>query len=343
MDRTFRHFSEALLDSPPMRNAISRSRSLVASALAACALALALAAIALAAAPLPKPSKAYTTPTGTHKVGLTLVTGSNPKAIEPGAAALGSQYALSGGSIQCPKAKKGPGFHQVPFAIFGFPGAKLKLVHGKYGFAKTIRQRETIPLGSTGVKAFTLKVKIAGTVLSPTKIAGTVTAKGGPCTTKKPLKYTAKLNSKVPVAPASASLASRHAQTGKSLHLKGEVVKAKAGKNGHPGSANSSTVILRSGSETVGKLALKDCNGLAINELTCSGKGTLRGVGAGLEVVIRWPCEIVGESGKFTCASVGSGFMISKGVTRATIRVKTAEANIEKLHRRFPVEVHIGG
>ncbi len=325
-----------------MRHALSRSFPPVASALGVGALSLLLAAVALAGAPLPKTGKAYTTSTGKHKVGLTLVTGaSDPTTIEPGSAALGSQYAMSGGSVQCPKAKKSPGLHGVPFAIFGFPGAKLKLVHGKYGFAKTIKQRETIPLGSSGAKPFTLKVKIVGTVLSPTKIVGTVTAQGGPCTTKKPLKYTTKLNLKVPVAPASASLASGQAQTGKSLHLEGEVVKAKAGKKGDPGSANSSTVILRSGSEGVGKLTLKDCNGLAINELTCPGKGTLRGVGSGLEVVIRWPCEIAGESGKFTCASVGTGFMSSKGTTRATIRVKTAQANVEKLHRKFPVEVQI--
>jgi hypothetical protein len=184
-----------------MRNALSRNRSLVASALGVGALSLLLAAVALAGAPLPKSGKAYTTPNGKHKVGLTLVTGASPKTIEPGSAALGSQFAMSGGSVQCPKAKKGPGFHGAPFAIFGFPGAKLKLSNGKYGFSKTIKQRETTPLGSSGVKPFTLKVKIAGTVLSPTKIAGTVTAKGGPCTTKKPLKYTTKLNPKVPVAP----------------------------------------------------------------------------------------------------------------------------------------------
>jgi hypothetical protein len=163
---------------------------------------LLLAAAALAAAPLPKTASAYSTGAGKHKVSITLVTGaSDPKKIEPGAAALGSQFALSGGSLQCPKAKKGPGFHGTPFAIFGFPGAELKLSHGKYAFSKTAKEANTAPLGSAGVKPFTLKVRITGTVLSPTKIAGTVTAKGGPCTTKLPLKYTAKPNPKLPVAP----------------------------------------------------------------------------------------------------------------------------------------------
>lgn len=71
-------------------------------------------------------------------------------------------------------------WHPVVPERLGFPGAKLKLVHGKYGFAKTIKQRETIPLGSSGAKPFTLKIKIVGAVLSPTKIVGTVTAKGAP-------------------------------------------------------------------------------------------------------------------------------------------------------------------
>lgn len=33
--------------------------------------------------------------------------------------------------------------------------------------------------------------------------------------------------------------------------------------------------------------------------------------------------------------------MSSKGITLATIRVKTAQANVEKLHRKFPVAIHI--
>lgn len=184
-----------------MRRSPAHRRFLLTLATAG-AFGLMLGAVALAAAPLPKTGIAYSTSAGKHKVSITLVTGaSDPKRIEPGAAALGSQFALSGGSLQCPKAKKSPGFHGEPFAVFGFPGAKLKLTHGKYAFSKTAKVPNTAPFGSSGVKPFTLKVKITGTVLSPTKITGTVTAKGGPCATKKPLRYTAKANPKLPVAP----------------------------------------------------------------------------------------------------------------------------------------------
>ncbi len=170
-------------------------------AIAAGLLAVVLAGAASAAAPLLEPAKAYSTGGIKHGVGVTLVTSaSSGKAIEPGAAALGSQFALSGGSVLCPKAKKGPGFHEVPFALFGFPGATLKLSHGKYGFSKSVKIPRTVPLGSSA-KPFTLKVKIKGSVVSPTAITGTVKAKGGPCTSKKPLKFTAKLDPKIPVAP----------------------------------------------------------------------------------------------------------------------------------------------
>ncbi len=157
-----------------------------------------LVGVALAA-PLPKGAKAYSTAGRKHGVSLTLVTSSSGKRIELGEAALGSQFALSGGAVNCPKAKKNHGFHETPFAIFGFPGATLKLSHGKYGFSKTTKS-ETSALGSSA-KTFKLRVTIAATVASPTSIKGTVTAKGGPCTSKKPLKFNAKLDNKIPVAP----------------------------------------------------------------------------------------------------------------------------------------------
>jgi hypothetical protein len=179
---------------------VQSSRFLTACAVGA-SLAALTAAVALASAPLPKTGKAYSTSGNKGGVSLTLVTGAtNPRKIQPGAAALGSSFALSGGSVLCHKAKKISGFHGTPFAVFGFPGAKLKLVHGKYRFAKTAKVPNTVPLGSSGVKAFTLKVKIAGTVAGPNLIKGTVKAKGGPCASKRPLKYRAKL-SKLPVAP----------------------------------------------------------------------------------------------------------------------------------------------
>ncbi len=162
---------------------------------------LLLAGLAFASAPLPKPAKAYSTGHIRHGVSLTLVTGpSSGRVIEPGGAAVGSQFALSGGAVLCKKAKKGPGFHEVPFAVFGFPGARLKLSHGEYGFSKSFKTPETSVLGSTA-KPFTLKVKIKAVVASPNAIKGTVKPRGGPCTSKKPLKFTAKLDPKLPVAP----------------------------------------------------------------------------------------------------------------------------------------------
>jgi hypothetical protein len=170
--------------------------------LAAGACLLLLCAAASAAGPaLPKPASAYSTEGNVHGVSLTLVTSaSSGKTIEPGAAAAGSQFALSGGAVNCTKAKKGPGFHGVPFAVFGFPKTALKLSKGKYGFSKTVTQKNTVPLGSTNAP-FTLRLKITGTVTSQALITGTISAKGGPCTTKKPVKYKAKLDPQLPVAP----------------------------------------------------------------------------------------------------------------------------------------------
>lgn len=164
---------------------------------------LALAGVALAAT-LPKGGKAFTTPSTKHraKLSLTLVTSADGRSIEEGAAAIGSQYALSGGSISCPKAKKQPGFHETPFALFGFPATALKLKGGSYGFAAHVTQTEASILGSTA-KPFTLKVKIVGTVVNATTIEGTLSAKGGRCTTAKPLAFKLKTNPKVPVAPGA--------------------------------------------------------------------------------------------------------------------------------------------
>lgn len=168
--------------------------------LAAAVLLCLVGAATAAAPPLPKTAKAYSTSGFAHGVSLTLVTSAtNPKRVEKGEAAAGSQFALSGGAVQCPKAKKGDGFHEVPFAVFGFPGVTLKIVKGSYGFSKTIREK-TSALGSTGAE-FKLKVKIVGAVTSPSSIKGTVKVTGGPCTRKKPVSFRAKLDPKLPVAP----------------------------------------------------------------------------------------------------------------------------------------------
>lgn len=179
----------------------SSSRALGSALALAAVAAFALAALALASSSLPKPGAGYSTEGNKHGVSVVLVTSvRDPKQILEGTAALASQYAMSGGAVLCPKAKKSPGYKGAPFAIFGFPATELKLSGGKYGFSKTIRQAGASVLGSSA-KPFTLKVKITGAVLSPTKIVGTVKASGGPCKTKKPLKYTAKLDPKLPIAP----------------------------------------------------------------------------------------------------------------------------------------------
>lgn len=160
-----------------------------------------LVSVAQAAAPSLEPGKAYSTGGTEHGVSITLVTSvRTPNRIEEGEAAAGSQYALSEGSILCPKAKKNPGLKGVPFALFGFPGTTLHLKNGAYGFSTRIRAAKTTPLGSS-VKPFTLKVKVTGTVTSATEIAGTISVSGGPCKTKKPVPYSAKLDPKLPVAP----------------------------------------------------------------------------------------------------------------------------------------------
>ncbi|HVC07466.1 MAG TPA: hypothetical protein VND98_07785 [Solirubrobacterales bacterium] len=179
---------------------MSARRLLKTAAITVGLIAVLLVGLALAA-PLPKGASAFSTAATKHRsaLGLTLVTSLSGDSIEAGEAALGSQYALSGGSVLCPRAKKNHGFHETPFAVFGFPGAKLKLIGGKYGFSKTTRS-VTSALGSSA-KPFKLTVRVAGAIASPTSIEGTVNVKGGPCSSKKPLKFSAKLDKKIPVAP----------------------------------------------------------------------------------------------------------------------------------------------
>lgn len=141
---------------------------------------------------------------------------------------------------------------------------------------------------------------------------------------------------------ATGALGSPRPPAATTLHLTGEVTTAKKAKPGDPASKDFSNIALRSGSKAVGQLALRNCNGLAINELACSGKITLTGIGSGLEVVVRWPCEIIGESGKFTCASVGEGFITAKQSERGTIRIATAEENLYTTKRHFPVTIKAG-
>jgi hypothetical protein len=167
---------------------------------------LAAAGVAVAAASPLRKGKAYDTAPGTSsRFALTLITSATDGTLlvaGPASPPLGSQYALSTGVVRCPDAPRNPGSptSEAPFALFGFPGARLSLRHGKLGFAVTRSDPRQQVFGST-VKPFKLTIRIAGTVRSATKIAGTVTATGGPCTISHPLTWTATLNPQDTVAP----------------------------------------------------------------------------------------------------------------------------------------------
>ena len=171
----------------------------------AVAVSLVTAGVAVAASPLQK-GKAYTTAGGvTSRFTLTLITSATDAGrlvAGPVSPPLGSQYALSTGAVRCPNAPRNPGVAKgnTPFALFGFPGARLTLQHGKLGFSvKRVDTQQTV-FGSP-VKPFKLTIRIAGTVTSATKITGTMTASGGPCTIKRALAWTATLNPQDTVAP----------------------------------------------------------------------------------------------------------------------------------------------
>jgi len=164
----------------------------------------ATAGVALAAPPLPKPAKAYQTKNsglGSKNINLTYVTSaSSGKVIEPGEAALGSNFAVSQVFLPCPSAPRNRGLKGDPFVDFAFPGATFKLTHARYAFTKKLTVRKLFILGSPA-KPFTLKVTLTATVAGSTTITGTLKATGGRCSTHRALPYTAKLNPKLPVAP----------------------------------------------------------------------------------------------------------------------------------------------
>lgn len=162
-------------------------------------------AVALAAAPLPHAEKAYTTFAGFPNksgIGMILIMSSSPKRIQRGGELAKAVSVISSGSYKCPNAKKSAGSTKTPTVSFGFPGATLKLSKGAYGFSVKETQPKTTLTGSSE-KPFTLKVAITGKVSSSTLITGTIALSGGKCTTKTPIKYSAKLDSAVPVPPGA--------------------------------------------------------------------------------------------------------------------------------------------
>jgi hypothetical protein len=162
-----------------------------------------------AAAPLPLKNKVYNrvATLGGKRVGLTLIV-SRSRATRlvsgPLSPPIGSQYAVSAGVLPCPKARRNPTLarRETPFALFGFPGATLRLRDGRYQFAVKRTKAGQALLGSPA-KPFRLTVKLTGTVINARTIEGTLTARGGPCTTRKPLPWKVTLNSKLKPPPAS--------------------------------------------------------------------------------------------------------------------------------------------
>jgi hypothetical protein len=166
--------------------------------------------VALASAPVLQTGKAYEsfTKKGLGR-GLSLsfvVSASNPKRLIAGSKGpppLGTEFAESSFFVPCPKIKRNPPpfpKDEVPFAGFGFPGATLKLSHEKYRFSVSKTMKKEFVTGSPA-KPFKLTLKVTGAVTSSTTITGTVSLRGGRCTSKRPIPYTAKLDNKIPVSP----------------------------------------------------------------------------------------------------------------------------------------------
>lgn len=166
---------------------------------------LVVAGVALAAAVLPQPGKAYDVGRPVAKgANLTLIVSvHNPRQLLAGPLnpPIGSQYALSTGTVPCRRAKRSSTLprSETPFALFAFPGATLRLSHGRYRFSVTATAHHVSILGSAA-KPITLRVAVTGVVRNATTIAGTITPRGGPCTSR-PVPYVAKLNPRDRVAP----------------------------------------------------------------------------------------------------------------------------------------------
>ncbi len=159
-----------------------RSRNLSA-VLAVVVLAALLPAVALAAAPLLVPAKNYATKGYRNGVSVSFVTSAgNAKKIEPGGAPLGAQFAVGGIYVRCPSAPRSTSTSATPFTGIPFPAIRLRLSHGSYGFAKTLRVSQSILASSLG-KPVKLTVHFTGTVRNPKLITGTVKVAGPKCAT----------------------------------------------------------------------------------------------------------------------------------------------------------------
>jgi hypothetical protein len=181
------------------------SRMLRHGVAAAVGVLLIAAGVAVAAAALPQAGKAYDVGRAVAKgASLTLIVSvRNPRQLLAGPAnpPIGSQYALATGAVPCRRAKRTATLprSEVPFALFAFPGATLRRSRGSYRFAVAETTHDVTILGSSA-KPVTLRVAVTGVVRNSTTIAGTITPRGGPCTSR-PIAYVAKLNPRDRVAP----------------------------------------------------------------------------------------------------------------------------------------------
>ena len=157
-----------------------------------------LAAGAFAAAPRLKAATAYEAPES-QGVHVSLVTSAaNPNKIQPGAAPLGSQFAVGGIYVSCPGAPRSGA--RAPFVTIPFPGLTLTLTHSHYSFSKKLKLKRSL-LATTLREEVPLTVLFTGTVIKPTVLRGTVKVTGKQCATTA--KYSAKAHPNTPVAPGA--------------------------------------------------------------------------------------------------------------------------------------------
>ncbi|MBS1883157.1 MAG: hypothetical protein JSS97_09395 [Actinobacteria bacterium] len=145
--------------------------------------------------------EAYVVDGHRHALGLTFVTGPRGLEIEPGRAAIGTPYAVSGGWVACPRARRAAGFRGTPFALFGFPGARLRLREGSYRLARSFTRAHSDIFGGQG-RPFALRIAVSAAVRNPALLEGDITVRGGPCTTGRPLHFRARLDRHLTVRPA---------------------------------------------------------------------------------------------------------------------------------------------
>jgi hypothetical protein len=165
------------------------------------ALLLATALVAAAASSAPKltPRSDYSGGSiAKGKINIDLVSRSATQIVASpaGGVPVGSNFALSLMFLHCTKLKLADG---EPSALgIPVPALKLRKRHGRYGFSASYTRKGLSALGVA--KTITAKVKLSGTVVSPTLISGTVRVKGGACGVGSE-RYAAKLNKSIPVAP----------------------------------------------------------------------------------------------------------------------------------------------